>query len=177
MRVSLVACCLAFVLWATPALAEQACEEGFGCPRPELEHLVATCLDQADTPSARADCPQKVLELCSELTGDDQTTVGLAECQMSAAHAWQGALTQASAQLGRAFAARAPDGAELAARFEDIQAAWRAYRAAACAFEYTLHGPGSARIVAGAMCEQEMTAARTLELWALKDLWAPDAWP
>ncbi|MEM9269133.1 MAG: lysozyme inhibitor LprI family protein [Pseudomonadota bacterium] len=177
MSVSRAACFVSFVLWAAPALAEQACEGGFGCPRPELEHLVSTCLAEAQTPSARADCPQKVLALCFELTGDGQTTVGIAECQMSAARAWQGALTQASAKLGKAFAARAPDGAELAARFEDMQATWRAQRAAACAFEYTLHGPGSARIVAGAICEQEMTVARTLELWALKDVWAPDAWP
>ncbi|MEO1548910.1 MAG: lysozyme inhibitor LprI family protein [Pseudomonadota bacterium] len=162
------------VVFAVSSGAQDRCADGFGCPDDRLNAFVATCLSQG---SARDTCPQSALALCQRMGGDDQTTTGLAACHTRTGHAWDLALAEAQARLARAFGARKPDGPALAARFEEDQATWRAHRDAACAFAYGLHGPGSARIVAGAACNGRMTAERTLALWTLMDMWAPDARP
>ena len=159
---------LAFV--AAPAFAQ----DGVGYD----DGLLSACLDETATAHAQTDieddplrgCIGKAAIACMEAPGGD-TTAGMSECLRREVREWDmlmtawqdGALRQARAaddelkELGSAADPAAP-------ALERAQAAWAAYRDAACLYESLRYQGGTAGGPASADCLLQLTADRALRL-------------
>lgn len=133
--------------------------------------MVAACAARDAAAGGPASCIGDAASACMSGEADGETTVGMMFCQMGERDAWD-VLLNAEYALARDFA-RALDAEdaeffpEYAIRAEQLlaaQRAWIAFRDADCAMAYGLWGAGSMRQIAGASCQLQMTAERTLAL-------------
>lgn len=134
---------------------------------------IADCVEAAGGGEAARSCIGTGAGACFEGAPDGQTTFGMMFCLLAERDAWD-ALLNAEYRRARA-AARAMDEAERASSPEyavradqllAAQRAWIAFRDANCAMDYGIYGAGSMSRIAGADCQNRMTAERTLELRA-----------
>jgi len=104
-----------------------------------------------------------------------ETTVGMVACMLAEAQVWavwldteyRASMDWAEAQ-DEAERAAFPEFANRATALRDAQRAWIAFRDAECGLAYALWGAGSMRLLAGADCRLEMTAARARDLRVLR---------
>ena len=164
------AACLMAVL-ALPAAAA----EGEFVPGPYME-VLAECYGAADTLESRRGCIGEAARICQDEEPQGQTTLGIVTCTGIEADAWD-VLLNGEYRLTMDWA-RGADAAdreafpEFANREEALRAAQRAwieFRDTECRLAYALWGPGSLRQVAGAQCQLDMIAERTIELRAMRE--------
>ena len=134
--------------------------------------MLDTCLAGADSRAAREDCLGLVSTACMDGRADGGTTLGITECRMAEAQAWDRHLNAAYADRMGEFTGM--DAAEAEAAFATradslraAQRAWIAFRDAECGLAYALWGAGSMRGIAAADCRMTMTAERAVELLGL----------
>ena len=139
-------------------------------PEAALSDLRA-CLEIASGAGVR-DCVGIYAQACMAAHGGD-TTLGIADCTIAEAAAWDRVLDETFAQLvilsrdrialeEQAGAAPAP----LDEMLREAQGAWITFRDADCAQEYAVWGEGSMRQIAGAWCRLDRTSQRVIELRA-----------
>ena len=107
------------------------------------------------------------------------TTLGMTDCTIAEAAAWDRVLDETFAELvilsrdrialeEQAGAAPEP----LDEMLREAQGAWVTFRDADCAQEYAVWGEGSMRQIAGAWCRLDRTSQRVIELRAKRDAFA-----
>ena len=105
-----------------------------------------------------ANCAGAHARACMNSREDGETTVGMMQCSMEEASAWDERLNATYAALQ----AELDPGVFEALR--DAQRAWIASRDADCALEISPYEGGSIQPVIAAGCELDLTAARALQL-------------
>lgn len=152
------------------------CATGAGAaeidPVRTLERLRA-CYDPAPTAAGRLACMHTVSETCQAEEEGGYSTMGMAMCNQAETEAWDVLLNEEyketrawSAALDEDEQASFPNLDSRADTLRDAQRAWIAYRDAECRNEYANWGAGSMRHIVGTACYLDMTAKRTVELWA-----------
>lgn len=162
-----------------PALCALALSAGWAFATEHEVKKFAFILD--DCYAAAADdlgltaCRGLMSETCMTREEGGQTTLGMTSCLMAEAQAWDRHLNaEYKATMAWAEAADAEEAAafpSLANRAEALRAAqraWIAFRDAQCGLDYALWGSGSMRNIAGASCQADMTAERTIELFGMR---------
>lgn len=137
---------------------------------PAMVEILDSCMKGPQDRTVAQDCIGVLTAQCVELP-DRQTTVGMMQCAMSEAAAWDVLLNieyQAARQFAEDMDARDADNfPEYAVRGDKLlaaQRAWITYRDANCASAYAVWGAGTMRQIMGADCHLQMTAERTIEL-------------
>jgi len=128
---------------------------------------VAACFDTGR--AARDTAPACVGEAavrCQDRAGGT-TTLGIAECLMAETGVWEDLMHDALARKSQDLAQRAPG---LAPALAEAQAAWAAYREAACGLQYRIWSEGSIRTIVAGNCHLRMTAARALDVDMLGEM-------
>jgi uncharacterized protein YecT (DUF1311 family) len=121
---------------------------------------VEACFDSQAFDAPEAACIGEAAAICSDTTDQGQTTLGLSQCMMSEAAAWDALLNREY----KALRAKYETEPELRQQLQTAQRAWIAFRDADCGFAYAVWGNGSMRQIGGADCRLRHTARRTLEL-------------
>lgn len=155
-------------LCATPAMAE---------PQPAVAELmpymtiVEDCFYSAEDAAMARACIGQGTGICMDADSNNQTTVGMMFCALAEAEAWDQILNaeyrEIMAGMREEDAREAEFFPEFANRADSLLAAQRAWitlRDADCALEYALWGSGSMRQIAGADCQMQRTAERTIYL-------------
>lgn len=137
---------------------------------------VAPCADDAaqDVMAIRH-CQGLLDEACMDGEPDGRTTLGMSQCSYAEAAFWDERLNE---EWGRVIAlvkqADADDRGlepEYAVREEKLRAAeraWVAFRDAQCAFDYSVFGSGSMRLMLYPDCLSRMTFERLRDLMAIE---------
>ena len=133
--------------------------------------VIESCLTAPAAGTDARDCIGVIAIQCMEVP-EGQTTVGMMQCALAEAEAWDVLLNryykQARALAREMDAADRADFPEFAVRAEtllDAQRAWITFRDANCTAQYAQWGPGTLRQIIGADCQLEMTALRTISLY------------
>ena len=163
-RLTAVALCL-----AAPAAAEGP-DDLVARYGPALD----ACYRAAETADLMG-CRGAVADPCMAREEKGETTVGMVACMLAEAQVWavwldteyRASMDWAEAQ-DEAERAAFPEFANRATALRDAQRAWIAFRDAECGLAYALWGAGSMRLLAGADCRLEMTAARARDLRVLR---------
>lgn len=161
----------AALLGAGPLAAMDDVDAYISAYGPELE----TCFSKVD-PNASADCKGVVFQTCAETEEGGYSTLGMVACMAAETRVWDDRLNQEYKQsmawaraLDAADKAHFPEFAKRADSLLAAQRAWIAFRDAECGLDYAVWGAGSMRQIAGASCQMEMTADRTISLRDLRD--------
>ncbi len=158
--------CAATLALTAPALAQDPVAEAYAA----LDACLAGVLTEAvEAP----DCAGSAAEVCMEATEGGWTTVGIGACLSDEVAWWEGRLAAILDELGALNAAVDREMSEvnphlirLAPALDAFHAAWRAYRDAACDYEYAHWMGGTGGGPASTSCALDLTAAHTLELAA-----------
>jgi len=161
------------IIGAALSLAVSAPSASAQDPEAALADLRA-CLETATGADARA-CVGTYARPCMAAPGGD-TTLGMADCTIAEAAAWDRMLDETFADLvilsrdrialeEQAGAAPPP----LDEMLREAQGAWVTFRDADCAQEYAVWGEGSMRQIAGAWCRLDRTSQRVIELRAKRE--------
>ncbi len=156
------------VLGATPGWAENHLDATYGA------HLSSCYMAAGD--SNGEDCIGLMSSACSAGEQGGQTTLGIVDCNLAEARAWD-ALLNKEYQASRAFARSSdkatsestPEFANLEASLIAAQRAWIEFRGAECGLAYAFWGAGSMRNIEASHCQMAMTAERTFELRQLRN--------
>lgn len=124
------------------------------------EAAVEACFAQAGRGDVNPGCLGNAAEVCQKSHTQGETTLGISECLMAEAAAWDDLLNREYKLTRDAFA----DQPGLPDRLLEAQRAWIAFRDAECTLAYDSYGGGSMRVIAAADCRLRHTARRTLEL-------------
>ena len=148
------------------------------------EHEVATfggfleqCYEEATGTEAKSQCIGAMAQVCMDDQDGGHTTLGMSSClgaegqvwdrflnaEYKATMAWSAASDKDEAEYFPAYAKRAE-------HLRAAQRAWIAFRDAECALEYAQWGSGSMRSIAGADCQMQMTAERTIDLLEMREM-------
>ena len=133
--------------------------------------VLESCLTAPAAGSDARDCIGVIATQCMAAP-EGQTTVGMMQCALAEAEAWDVLLNRYYRQA-RALArdmdagdrADFPEFAVRAATLLDAQRAWISFRDANCTAQYAQWGAGTMRQIIGADCQLEMTALRTISLY------------
>ena len=137
---------------------------------------IDACYHQAENAQAAMACQDKLSSLCIDSEPNGMTTQLSAMCINAETLFWDEKLN-AEYQLTMGLMkeqddidrADVPEFAQRADRLRDAQRAWIAYRDANCAFDHSIWGGGSMRMIWGASCMASMTAERTVDLMAIRE--------
>lgn len=130
-------------------------------PEPILraESRIELCLQGYTTRTDKlANCVGGYAQACMNSREDGETSVGMMQCAMEEASAWDDRLNATYAALQAEL-----DPAVFEA-LRDAQRAWIASRDADCALEISPYEGGSIQRVIAAGCQLDLTAARALQL-------------
>ncbi|MCP1168172.1 lysozyme inhibitor LprI family protein [Limimaricola litoreus] len=145
------------LLLATLALGGPAAAQS--TPSPQDVSRVGACVQSAAARGSQA----QVLSQCSDIIAGscrDQTTIGIADCLMREAGAWDAWL---NAWWGPMRAAAQADGSW--DRLLAAQRQWIKDRDAECRRAYDRAGGGSIRVIYGAECQRDLTARKAIEFY------------
>ena len=117
-----------------------------------IQTTLGGCLDQGYNRDSDLACQDLTIRACLAMGPQGDTTMGHVGCSGILRDLWEAELAEAWSAMQQA-----PEDAE-GQRAE--QAAWEAYREAACAFEVARHSGGSIAWHAGDECCVELTAER-----------------
>jgi uncharacterized protein YecT (DUF1311 family) len=110
------------------------------------------------------DCPGQAAQACMTAPGGD-STLGMMACLEAELGYWQGRLDAALAARASATTGEGAEAdARIAARLDGMQAAWVAFRDAACLYEQAQWLGGSGAGPATAACHLRETARQALRL-------------
>lgn len=159
----------AIILAAVAAVAPLDAEAGSTAAIEGRADQIERCLADRPDPTARQGCVGLVADPCMAEPGGE-TTIGMTECLVREADAWDMVLNRlwpslmAEAEAADAENAPLPAGMNLAApTLRDAQRAWIAFRDAECTHAYAAWGLGSIRNPEAALCRRDMTAARVID--------------
>ena len=165
--VLLAVCGMSF---AAPSMAEDvdALASAFG---PAL----TACYESSDLASVE-ECKGTVADPCMEESVGGFSTLGMVSCMAAETAVWDRHLNEEyrtslrwAEAMDEADLTNFPEFANRVASLRDAQRAWVVFRDAECGLEYAVWGAGSMRHLAGASCQLEMTAERTITLRSLRD--------
>ena len=139
--------------------------------------MLDACYYGAEDATARAACDGVVIRACIQGEEGGETTLGMASCAAAATKAWDGLLNAEyretigwTQMMDSEDKALFPEFANREDALRQAQRAWIAFRDAECGFAYAQWGAGSMRHIAGTECIRQLTAKRTLELGAARDV-------
>ena len=134
-----------------------------------------TCFAAEDI-GAKRDCIGQASNACQEAEEGGYSTLGMSMCNNDEYEAWDVLLNEQYKLTMAAFKGMDVDEGEYFSSFavrveslRDAQRAWIAFRDAECTLEYAIWGSGSMRNIAGSACYVDMTAQRTIDLWAMRE--------
>lgn len=147
-------------------------------PQPAVLELMpymedtAACFDSAEDPAAATACIGAGSAICMDADpSQNQTTLGMMFCALAEKEAWDRLLNLQYRETMDRFRAIDAQEAEIFPEFanradslRDAQRAWIALRDADCSLKYAMWGSGSMRQIAGANCQLQLTAKRTIYL-------------
>lgn len=139
--------------------------------------VLDACYSAARDETAQKACIGKMSTACMDSQEGGHSTLGMTSCMAAEAEVWDKHLN-AEYKATRAYMKAADtDEAEyfpeFARRVETLlaaQRAWIAFRDAECDLAYAEWGSGSMRNIAWADCRMQMTAERTIELRAMREM-------
>ena len=131
------------------------------------------CYEAAAGTEAKAQCIGAMAQVCMDDQDGGHTTLGMSSCLGAEGEVWDRFLNAEYKATMAWSAASDEDFPEFAKRAEYLRAAqraWIAFRDAECALEYAQWGSGSMRSIAGADCQMQMTAERTIDLLEMREM-------
>lgn len=141
----------------------------------EYGPILETCRASAGNAEAQAACKGRMSDNCMESQDGGFSTLGMTSCLNAEATVWDRFLNaEYKETIAWAKAADTDEAVffpEYAKRVDALRAAqraWIAFRDAECALAYAHWGSGSMRNIAFATCQLDMTAARAIELGAMR---------
>lgn len=146
------------LLWAAPLSAQVKAS-------PDDIATLQSCVDELEPTAGPDACLGVIADPCQAQDGGG-TTVGMTECFLQEAAAWDHLLNR---YYGIAMPTGPRDPGTFAGDLLAAQRAWIGFRDAECAMQYTRWGDGSMRTIAGAICQAELVARRTMDLRALTE--------
>lgn len=162
--------CLFILLAGTSAHADEIDQD-------RILSQLRTCYERAEEAAAKRACIFTISEACQAEEEGGYSTLGMSMCNHAEGQAWDVLLNEeykATQAFGKAMDA---DEAEYFPNLDkrtdtlrDAQRAWIAFRDAECLNAYANWGSGSMRHIAGTACILEMTAERTIALWAKRSI-------
>lgn len=161
----------AAVTFAGPSAATDTLEQYVATYGPRLE----ICIFDSD-PGTMADCKGALSQICSQTEAGGDTTLGMVDCMAAETRVWDDYLNREyQATLAWAAEMDALEGVadtgfpSLRDALRSAQRIWIDFRDAECLVDYAVWGRGSMRTIAGASCQMEMTADRTIHLRSLRE--------
>lgn len=155
-----------------PLIAQAEPQPAVAALMPYMDGM-STCFDSTQTSNDANACIGQGAAICMETEADGFSNLGMMFCTLAEAESWDQLLNREYAlTMGalREMDMREVD--EFAVRADSLRAAQRAWiplRDADCALEYSMWGAGSMRQLAGASCQLQKTAERTVFLRSLRD--------
>lgn len=139
--------------------------------------ILSACYSTAEARSDHEACIGQMSQTCMDSQDGGHSTLGMSACLNAEAQVWDRYLNDEYRATMASFTAMDEDEAtyfpEYAKRQEHLrsaQRAWIAFRDAECALAYAQWGSGSMRSIAFADCMVDMTATRTLDLRAMREM-------
>lgn len=121
---------------------------------------ISTCLRaHQGLADRRMECVGQFAEACMTYREGGQTTVGMMQCSMEEAEAWDAQLNQAYQVLRNRYQGQAAHDA-----IQEAQRAWISFRDSDCAYLASVYEGGSIARIIHAGCMLDKTGHRALEL-------------
>lgn len=127
---------------------------------------ISTCLRaHSGLAERRAECVGQFAEACMTYREGGQTTVGMMQCSMEEAEAWDAQLNTAYQTLRDHY-----QGQSAYTAIQEAQRAWISFRDTDCAYMASIYEGGSIATVIHSGCVLDKTAHRALDLMEQTDL-------
>lgn len=127
---------------------------------------ISTCLRaHQGLAERRTECVGQFAEACMNFREGGQTTVGMMQCSMEEAEAWDAHLNSAYQTLRNRY-----QGQSAHQTLQDAQRAWIAFRDSDCGFMASIYEGGTIATVIHAGCMLDKTGQRALDLIEQTDL-------
>ena len=142
----------------------------------EFAPILDACYAAAERAEELRACRGRMSETCMQTSDGSYSTLGMSACASAETAAWdrylnsEYGLTMAWAKAADAAEAEHfPEYANRADALRAAQRAWIAFRDAECGLAFARWGSGSMRTIAAEGCRLDMTAARTIDLFSIRE--------